>query len=135
MGTAVELDDELHDAIVRRQRGTETMVDTIRRLIGADPVDPRLTMTAVTAEVFEGVAAGLSTDALAARMFMSRQGIEYNVSLLLRRFRVSNRVELVARASALGVLVGGNWPPKVRPDYIRPRGRAGVVPGVLSKSG
>ncbi|WP_374754056.1 LuxR C-terminal-related transcriptional regulator, partial [Streptomyces sp. SM12] len=44
------------------------------------------------------MASGLSTVQLASRLHLSRQGVEYRVSSLLRRLRAPNRVALVARA-------------------------------------
>lgn len=76
-------------------------------------------LTALTAKVLEGAAAGDSTVRLAAKLFLSRQGIEYHVSILLRQFKVPNRTALVAKAYSIGVFGIGSWPPKVLPDYIR----------------
>ena len=67
----------------------------------------------------EGVAAGDSTVRLAAKLFLSRQGIEYHVSILLRQFKVPNRTALVAKAYSIGMFGIGSWPPQVLPDYIR----------------
>ncbi|MFD9908017.1 PAS domain-containing protein [Streptomyces sp. NPDC059063] len=94
-------------------------------------------LTPLKAKVLEGVAAGDPTIRLAARLFLSRQGIEYHVSILLRLFKVPNRTALAAKAYSMGMFSIGCWPPKVLPDYIRPeretsarsRGEAGTELG------
>lgn len=76
-------------------------------------------LTALTAKILEGVAAGDPTIRLAAKLFLSRQGIEYHVSILLRQFKVPNRTALAAKAYSMGMFSIGSWPPKLLPDYIR----------------
>lgn len=76
-------------------------------------------LTALTAKVLEGVAAGDPTVRLATKLFLSRQGIEYHVGILLRQFKVPNRTALAAKAYSMGMFSIGRWPPKVLPDYIR----------------
>jgi DNA-binding CsgD family transcriptional regulator len=71
------------------------------------------------ARVLEGVATGYSTLSLADRLFLSRQGVDYHVGTLLRRFRCPNRPALVAKAYAQGVLRPGAWPPRVVTDFVR----------------
>jgi DNA-binding CsgD family transcriptional regulator len=71
------------------------------------------------ARVLEGVAAGYSTTRLADRLFLSRQGVDYHVGTLLRRFRSPNRPALVAKAYVQGVLRPGSWPPRVAPEFVR----------------
>ncbi|MFF2412435.1 LuxR C-terminal-related transcriptional regulator [Streptomyces sp. NPDC058092] len=73
----------------------------------------------LSAKVLEGVAAGNPSVRLAAKLFLSRQGIEYHVSMLLRQFKVPNRTALAAKAYSMGVFSIGSWPPRVLPDYIR----------------
>lgn len=82
-------------------------------------------LTPLTAKVLEGVAAGDPTVRLAAKLFLSRQGIEYHVSILLRQFKVPNRTALAAKAYSMGMFSIGCWPPKVLPDYIRPGRQTG----------
>jgi PAS domain S-box-containing protein len=81
--------------------------------------DAGLTLTRINAQVLEGVALGASTAQLAARLHLSRQGVEYHVGLLLRKFRAPNRAALVARANAAGVLPAGQWPPRVPQEFIK----------------
>jgi PAS domain S-box-containing protein len=76
-------------------------------------------LTALTAKILEGVAAGDPTMRLAAKLFLSRQGIEYHVSILLRQFKVPNRTALAAKAYSVGIFSMGCWPPRVLPEFIR----------------
>lgn len=79
----------------------------------------RTLLSKTDAKVLEGVAVGDSTVRLANRLFLSRQGVDYHVGTLLRRFRCPNRPALVARAYAQGVLLPGSWPPSVTADCVR----------------
>ena len=74
-------------------------------------------LTNLDAQILEGVAAGKSTVNLAAKLHMSRQGIEYHISAMLRRFNVSNRTALTSKAYAMGLLSVSSWPPSVPPSY------------------
>jgi PAS domain S-box-containing protein len=76
-------------------------------------------LSEIDARILEGIAAGYSTVPLAARLYLSRQGVEYHVTGLLRKLRVPNRAALVSRAYAMGVLNVGTWPPKVVEDFIK----------------
>jgi DNA-binding NarL/FixJ family response regulator len=71
------------------------------------------------ARILEGVAAGISTVQLAAMLYLSRGGVEYHVSTLLRKLKVANRPALVSKAYSMGMFGVGCWPPKVLPDYIQ----------------
>ncbi|GAA1643068.1 helix-turn-helix transcriptional regulator [Actinoplanes couchii] len=71
------------------------------------------------AKILEGIASGMSTIPLAARLFLSRQGVEYHVAGLLRKLKVPNRAALVSRAYSMGALTVGVWPPKVVEDFIK----------------
>ncbi|NLU76614.1 helix-turn-helix transcriptional regulator [Streptomyces sp. HNM0575] len=73
----------------------------------------------IDARILEGIAAGLSTIHLASRLYLSRQGVEYHVTGLLRKLRVPNRAALVSRAYSMGVLNVGTWPPKVVQDFVK----------------
>ncbi|MFF1282924.1 LuxR C-terminal-related transcriptional regulator [Streptomyces sp. NPDC058299] len=75
-------------------------------------------LSELDARVLEGVASGASTVQLASRLYMSRQGVEYRVGRLLRRFDAPNRPALVARAHGLGMFSLGQWPPRVLPDFV-----------------
>ncbi|MFF8732615.1 LuxR C-terminal-related transcriptional regulator [Streptomyces sp. NPDC015171] len=76
-------------------------------------------LSEVDARILEGIAAGVSTVPLAARLYLSRQGVEYHVTCLFRKLRVPNRAALVSRAYSMGVLKVGTWPPKVAPDFVK----------------
>lgn len=88
--------------------GADTMVDRGRIISELD------------AKILEGIAMGMSTVQLAARLYLSRQGVEYHVSTMLRRLKAPNRAALVSRAYASGVLGLGAWPPRVLPEAIKP---------------
>ena len=79
-------------------------------------LSPEITLSAMDARILEGIAVGASTASLATRLFLSRQGIEYHVSSMLRRLQVPNRAALVSKAYALGVLRNGVWPPTTGVD-------------------
>lgn len=76
-------------------------------------------LSEIDARILEGIAAGLSTVPLASRLYLSRQGVEYHVTGLLRKLKVPNRAALVSRAYAMGVLTVGTWPPRVVDDFIK----------------
>jgi DNA-binding CsgD family transcriptional regulator len=108
-------------------RGDDGSVSTIVVLVRPDGgVEPmralsrkRKPLSELDARVLEGVAAGHSTVQLAAKLYLSRQGVEYHVGTMLRRFQCANRSALVAKAYAQGTLAMGQWPPKVTPESIR----------------
>lgn len=75
--------------------------------------------SALDARILEGVAAGESTVQLAAKLYLSRGGVEYHVTTLLRKLKVTNRPALVSKSYAMGILSVGQWPPRVLPDYIK----------------
>jgi PAS domain S-box-containing protein len=76
-------------------------------------------LTAMDARILEGVASGVSTVQLAAMLYLSRGGVEYHVSTLLRKLKVSNRPALVSKAYSMGIFAVGAWPPRVLPDYVK----------------
>ncbi|WP_280697883.1 LuxR C-terminal-related transcriptional regulator [Kitasatospora sp. GP82] len=76
-------------------------------------------LSEIDARILEGIAAGVSTVPLASRLYLSRQGVEYHVTCLLRKLRVPNRAALVSRAYSMGVLKVGVWPPKVVQDFVK----------------
>ncbi|MEY7981223.1 PAS domain-containing protein [Streptomyces pilosus] len=76
-------------------------------------------LSALDAQVLEGVASGESTVQMASRLYLSRQGIEYRVGQMLRRFAAPNRPALGARAHARGRFAAGQWPPRVRAERVR----------------
>lgn len=76
-------------------------------------------LSEIEARILEGIAAGLPTIPLASRLYLSRQGVEYHVTRLLRKLGVPNRAALVSRAYSVGVLNVGSWPPKVVDDFVK----------------
>ncbi|MFJ7249937.1 LuxR C-terminal-related transcriptional regulator [Kitasatospora sp. NPDC098652] len=76
-------------------------------------------LSEIDAKILEGIAAGVSTVPLAARLYLSRQGVEYHVTCLLRKLRVPNRAALVSRAYSMGALKVGVWPPKVVESFVK----------------
>ena len=82
-------------------------------------VSPNRMLTSIDARILEGVAIGSSTLQLATKLYLSRQGIEYHVSGMLRRFKVPNRAALVSKAYSMGVFGVGIWPPKVLMEFIQ----------------
>ncbi|WP_445403122.1 LuxR family transcriptional regulator [Streptomyces sp. LE64] len=112
--------------LVSASEGTESTVEPPRRGSGdggvagagvaGGPGVKRL--TALDVCILEGVAVGTPTVRLAASLYLSRQGVEYRIGLLMRQFQVSNRTALVSRAHSLGVLSIGVWPPRVLPEFV-----------------
>ncbi|MFJ2114379.1 MULTISPECIES: helix-turn-helix transcriptional regulator [unclassified Streptomyces] len=86
---------------------------------GKPVANRRKVITELDARILEGVAAGIPSAQLASRLYMSRQGIEYHIGGMLRKFKAPNRSALVSRAYASGILCVGNWPPRVLPDCVR----------------
>jgi DNA-binding NarL/FixJ family response regulator len=75
-------------------------------------------LSKLDAQIIESIAAGERTTHIANKVYLSRQGVEYHVSKLLRYLRVPNRAALVAKAYAMGILAVGTWPPAVRAEGI-----------------
>jgi DNA-binding CsgD family transcriptional regulator len=82
------------------------------------PAGARKPLTRMDALVLEGVAAGMSTVQLAAKLFLSRGGVEYHVSALMKNLKAANRSELVSKAYSAGLFSVGSWPPRVIADII-----------------
>jgi len=110
-GVVIRGDSGLMNAIVVMVRPDEVVPNDAGQ-------SPNKSLTDLDARILEGVAAGASTIQLAAKLHMSRQGIEYRVGAMLRRYKVPNRPALVSRAYAIGVLNAGNWPPRVLADFV-----------------
>ncbi|MFJ9626757.1 LuxR C-terminal-related transcriptional regulator [Streptomyces sp. NPDC091280] len=73
----------------------------------------------MAAKVLEGTAAGLTSEFLAARLFISRQTVDYHISRMLRQFGIPNRVALIAHAYSTGILQPNSWPPRVADESIK----------------
>ncbi|ONI74768.1 hypothetical protein ALI144C_38855 [Actinosynnema sp. ALI-1.44] len=76
-------------------------------------------LTKMDSRILEGVAAGVPTAKLALMVDLSRGGVEYHVTNLLRKLSAPNRTSLVSKAYAEGILAAGTWPPKVVPDFVK----------------
>ena len=68
-------------------------------------------LTATNARILCRVAAGDTNDEIGSALYLSRQAVAYHVASLLRALDARNRVALVARAYALGLLRPHVWPP------------------------
>lgn len=79
----------------------------------------RKLLTDMDARILEGVAAGVSTIQLASMLHLSRGGVEYHVTTLLRRLKAKNRPALVSKAYSMGLFGVGSWPPRVLPSYVK----------------
>jgi DNA-binding NarL/FixJ family response regulator len=82
------------------------------------PAGSRKPLTRMDALVLEGVAAGMSTVQLAGKLFLSRGGVEYHVSALMKNLKAANRSELVSKAYSAGLFSVGSWPPRVITDFV-----------------
>jgi DNA-binding CsgD family transcriptional regulator len=85
---------------------------------GSPATDVRKPLTRMEALVLEGVAAGMSTVQLASKLFLSRGGVEYHVSALMKNLEAANRSELVSRAYSAGLFRRGSWPPLVTEGLV-----------------
>ncbi|MFI5566928.1 PAS domain-containing protein [Streptomyces sp. NPDC051740] len=106
-------------AIAVRQPSGEMVGVVVLLRRTAEAVTGGPVLSALDAQVLEGVASGDSTVRLASRPYLSRQGIEYRVGQTLRRFDAPDRPALVARAHALGMFAAGQWLPRVLPECVR----------------
>jgi len=101
-----------------RWDGVVVLVEPDGRL-GEDRSAHGRLLTEVDARILEGIGAGVSTVQLAAMLYLSRGGVEYHVTTMLRRFKVKNRPALISRAYAMGIFRVGTWPPRVMPQFLR----------------
>ncbi len=100
---------ELVTVLVRPDPDEDESILSVRRRI----------LTVMDAKILEGVAAGVSTVQLAAMLYLSRGGVEYHVTTLLRKLKVNNRPALISKAYSMGLLNVGSWPPRVLPEYVK----------------
>jgi DNA-binding CsgD family transcriptional regulator len=112
-GLAVTNDADFVDSLVVLVRQEET--ESAALSSSADSIKPLSRMDAL---VLEGVAAGMSTVQIAAKLFLSRGGVEYHVSALMKELTAVNRSELVSRAYSAGLFNVGSWPPRVIADFV-----------------
>ncbi|MEQ0558034.1 LuxR C-terminal-related transcriptional regulator [Amycolatopsis sp. NEAU-NG30] len=105
-------------------RGPRRIVVAVRRDVGRAQRARQTLLSPLEALVLEGLAAGVPTTELAQRAHLSRQGVEYHVGALVRRFGVPNRTALVAKAHAAGMYTADVWPPRVDPRVLETTRRA-----------
>ncbi|MFF9286512.1 PAS domain-containing protein [Streptomyces griseosporeus] len=117
-GTGGEFRADVTGVAVRNPAGTLASV-VVFLCRTPDGMSGGPVLSALDARVLEGVASGESTVQLASRLYLSRQGIEYRVGQMLRRFDAPNRPALVARAHALGMFAAGQWPPRVLSERVQ----------------
>ena len=98
--------------------GSRRIVVAVRRDAVQSPRPRQPLLTPLEALILEGLAAGVPTAELAQRAHLSRQGVEYHVGALVRRFGVPNRTALVARTHAAGMYTADAWPPRVDPRLL-----------------
>ena len=75
-------------------------------------------LSEMSAKVLEGTAAGLTSEFLAARLFISRQTVDYHIARMLRQFDMPNRAALIALAYSTGILQIGTWPPRMADGLV-----------------
>jgi DNA-binding CsgD family transcriptional regulator len=113
--TAVSIRDRspLVSSILMMLQWDETAADTATRTAR------HKVLTDLDARILQGVAMGMSTVNLAAKLYLSRQGVEYHVATMMKKLKAPNRAALVSRAYATGVLSAGMWPPVVAQEFIK----------------
>ncbi|GAA1309373.1 helix-turn-helix transcriptional regulator [Saccharothrix xinjiangensis] len=116
---AAEFDGALTGVARRGSTGITVLLKTAAGEGGERDVVGDDRLSEVSARVLERVAAGESNPEIATRLRLSKQGVEYHIGTMLRRFGVSNRAALVSRAFTAGLFSGAEWPPHVLPQYIR----------------
>jgi DNA-binding CsgD family transcriptional regulator len=90
--------------------------EDVRRTSG--PPSRQVRLSELSARILEHVAAGMSSAQLARTLFLSKQGVDYHVTSLVRKLGAPNRTGMVSMAYATGVLLAAQWPPKVDPALI-----------------
>jgi PAS domain S-box-containing protein len=76
-------------------------------------------LSEMSVKVLEGTAAGLTSEFLAAHLFISRQAVDYHIARMLRQFGMPNRAALIALAYSTGILKTGTWPPRVADGLVK----------------
>ncbi|MFJ4487389.1 helix-turn-helix transcriptional regulator [Streptomyces longwoodensis] len=97
--------------------GTPAMSTVVLSICAVDEmvcgVNEQYSLGEMDIKILEGIATGLTSEALASRLFVSRQTVEYHIGRLLRLSRMPNRVSLIAHLYSVGVMRKGVWPPRV----------------------
>jgi DNA-binding CsgD family transcriptional regulator len=122
-GPASSLQADLMATAIARNAGRVEGVVAVLRTGDAEPSSvrsgPRRLLSDMDAKILEGVASGASTVQLASTLFLSRGGVEYHVTALLRKMKVKNRPALISKAYSMGFFELGSWPPQVVPDHVK----------------
>ncbi|MBY8882668.1 LuxR C-terminal-related transcriptional regulator [Actinacidiphila acidipaludis] len=74
-------------------------------------------LTAAETRIVEALAVGLTNVELGRELHLSRQGLDYHIDRLRRRFAARSRAALVARAYVTGLLDPATWPPRARAPH------------------
>ncbi|MEV6486057.1 LuxR C-terminal-related transcriptional regulator [Streptomyces sp. NPDC051576] len=90
------------------------------RLRGTRPASTNIQLSRISARVLELVAEGCSSLRIATELHLTRPGVDYHVTSLMRRFRVPNRSALISKAYHTGIVGPGIWPPRVAAEFIKP---------------
>ena len=114
---------DLAGTSITRGSGQVDGVVVLARLHDAPPVPVercarRRQLSVLNAKILEGVAAGSSTVQLATALFLSRGGIEYHMTALMRKMNAKNRTALISKAYAQGYFEIGSWPPRIVPERV-----------------
>lgn len=115
---------ELTGTVVRDETTRVAGITVLVRLESSTPAGPAASadqpsISKIDAQILEGIAAGASTMQLATRLHLSRQGVEYHVSAMLRKLGAANRTALVSRAHSMGLLRLDVWPPVAVAELIQ----------------
>jgi len=90
----------------------------VRRQSGA-PGGESVVLSETAARIVEGVAMGESSTQIASRLNLSRQGVEYHISCLLRKFKAPSRTALISQIFVKRIFAPACWPPRVLPRYVK----------------
>jgi DNA-binding CsgD family transcriptional regulator len=87
--------------------------------VGPGPDQQRERPTPAEIAVLTGLASGLTLQQVAARLGLTRRGVDYRLARLRRKLRTdgtggvpATTAGVVARGYALGLLIPGTWPPQ-----------------------
>ena len=78
--------------------------------------EPPMALEPIAARILELAASGVTTSVVARQVGLTVDGVNYHLGRLCRRLDAPNRVALVARAYALGLLDPSTWPPRSADD-------------------
>jgi DNA-binding CsgD family transcriptional regulator len=112
-----------HDEITPDPTGTGNTEGDAMSVTQQQPAPPRRLalrpLDELDSQILEMLANGATSAQMSMRLHLSRQGIDYHITQLQRRFKVRSRPALVSRAYVLGVMVVDTWPPRIADEYVR----------------